>query len=130
MEFDSGRQWLAYILTCVRNKVISILRHEAAQDNYLANMEMEENSFNDAHHDYIELETRSRLYNAIATLPEDLRQIFNLSFEQGLRNPQIAAQLGVAEITVKKRKAKLIRRLRALLSDESPAFILFLLLAA
>lgn len=91
---------------------------------------MELTNFKDAYHDYIELETKSRLYNAIASLPEDLKQIFNLSFEQGLRNPQIAAQLGVAEITVKKRKAKLINRLRILLNDDNSTLMLFFLLAA
>ncbi|MCH5214053.1 MAG: sigma-70 family RNA polymerase sigma factor [Muribaculaceae bacterium] len=130
MEFVSGRQWMSFIITCIRNRAISILRHEDAQNKYLTHLEMELTNFKDAYHDYIELETKSRLYNAIASLPEDLKQIFNLSFEQGLRNPQIAAQLGVAEITVKKRKAKLINRLRILLNDDNSTLMLFFLLAA
>ena len=93
----------------------------------MAAMDLSQVDFRDALHDYIELETRTRLYNAISSLPDDLRQVFNLSFEQGLRNPQIASMLGVAEITIKKRKAKLISRLRAMLGEEDRMLLLIAL---
>lgn len=124
MEFTSSSQWIAFIIACVRNRAISIMRHSEAQEKYVASMDLAQVDFRDALHDYIELETRTRLYNAISSLPDDLRQVFNLSFEQGLRNPQIASMLGVAEITVKKRKAKLISRLRAMLGDEDRLLLL------
>lgn len=94
-------------------------RHCDARENYVANLDDDVVVTTDALHDYIEVETRIRLYNAIATLPEQLRQVFALSFEEGLRNSEIAARLGVAEITVKKRKARLIERLRILIGDDA-----------
>ena len=60
----------------------------------------------------IEHEVHQMLYDAIESLPDKYRQIFELSFKQGLKNTEIAAMLGVAEITVKKRKADMISMLR------------------
>ena len=79
----------------------------------------------------IEQETLSLLYEAIESLPEKYRKIFDLSFEQGLRNAEIARQLEIAEITVKKRKARLIdllkERLKGKLDDRSLELLLLLL---
>ena len=111
-SFSSAAQWKAFIITCIRNRAISLIRKENAKGNYLNETFSPSMLTRDVMTDYIEVETRTRLFNAIATLPPELRQIFNLSFEEGLRNPEIAARLGVAEITIKKRKARLITRLR------------------
>lgn len=52
------------------------------------------------------------LYNAIRSLPEEYRELLRMSFEDGLKNSEIAALLGVSEITVKKRKARMLEMLR------------------
>ncbi len=74
--------------------------------------------------DYIRQETLSCLYTAIDDLPPEMRELLELSFEQGLKNSEIAERLGIAEITVKKRKARLIVMLRRSMPDS--AWILFL----
>lgn len=118
-EFLSSGQWKAFIITCIRNRAISIMRHNEASENYILNFDHTNHISNDILNDYIELETRNRLYNAIDFLPADLKQIFFLSFEEGLKNPEIAKKLNIAEITVKKRKARLLERLRKMLSSEN-----------
>lgn len=127
-QFATSGEWKAFIITCVRNKAISIKRHSVAQANYISSLELDPEPTVDALHDYIEVETRMRLYNAISTLPEQLRQVFNLSFEEGLRNPEIARRLGVAEITVKKRKARLIENLRRLLGNDADLLLILYLI--
>lgn len=122
-EFTSAAQWKAFMITCIRNKAISSVRSRGAKENYISQIGTDNQVTPDAMYDYIEVETRTRLFNAIATLPQELQQIFNLSFEEGLRNPEIAARIGVAEITVKKRKARLISRLREIFGV-SPEFLL------
>lgn len=126
-EFVSAGQWKAFMITCIRNKVISMKRRRDAYDNYVANVGDEMAVSEDVLHDYIEIETRTRLYNAIAGLPEELRQVFNLSFEEGLRNPEIARRLGVAEITVKKRKSRLIENLRRVMRHDADLWIIIAL---
>ncbi|MCH5226630.1 MAG: sigma-70 family RNA polymerase sigma factor [Muribaculaceae bacterium] len=124
-EFTSSTQWRAYIVTCVRNRAFSILRHNEAQTNYLENLDPNFEMTPDALNDFIELETRIHIYNAIASLPKELQQIFVLNFEEGLKNSEIAERLGLAEITVKKRKARLLSRLREILGNDFYFFLLF-----
>ena len=78
--------------------------------------------------DFIEQETITLLYEAINTLPEKYRTIFELSFEKGLKNAEIAQQLHVAEITVKKQKGRLIELLREKLKGKMDEASLGLLL--
>ena len=128
-EFRTMLQWKVYVYTCVRNGVFSRLRKGRAQRNYLAQIESREE---DLRLSILEQETLSLLYEAIDSLPEKYRQIFDLSFEQGLRNAEVAHRLQIAEITVKKHKARLIEllrdRLKGRLDDESLALLLVLLL--
>ena len=75
----------------------------------------------------IEQETYSALFSIIDSLPEKYRELFELSFEQGLKNAEVAKLLQVAEITVKKRKAKLIDIIRERLGrdiDENTLMII------
>lgn len=127
MEFTSSTQWRAFIIACIRNKAISITRHNEARSNYISALELDFEFSSDLLNDFIEVETRTRLYNAILTLPPELQQIFILNFEEGLKNAEIAEKLGVAEITIKKRKAKLIHRLRDILGPESYYIYYYLL---
>lgn len=52
----------------------------------------------------IRQETLDRLFAAIDRLPPQYREIFELNFEQGLKNKEIARLLDVAEITFKKER--------------------------
>ncbi len=55
-----------------------------------------------------------------------MRELMRMSFIEGLRNAEIAERLGVAEITVKKRKARMLAMLRERLGPE--AYLLLILL--
>ena len=57
-------------------------------------------------------ETLDRIYEAVDRLPERLRSVFDMSFEQGLKNTEIAQQLSLSPETIKKRKASLLEMLR------------------
>ena len=73
----------------------------------------------------IDQETQLLLFNAIHSLPDRERQIFELSFIEGLKNIEIAEQLGVSDSTVKKAKAKALEILREKLD---PRLFLFFFL--
>ena len=60
----------------------------------------------------IEQETLDLLYGAIDKLSEDLRKVFELSFTQGLKNKEIAEQLGFSVKTVNNKKARILMLLR------------------
>lgn len=73
----------------------------------------------------IDQETQLLLFNAIHSLPDRERQIFELSFIEGLKNIEIAEQLGVSDSTVKRAKAKALEILREKLD---PRLFLFFFL--
>lgn len=128
-EFTSAIQWKAFLITCIRNKAISYQRNSSAAGRYQEFVA----EFNELDEDillgYIRQETLQRLYSAIDSLPAEMRELLEMSFEEGLKNSEIASRLGVAEITVKKRKAKLISLLRSRFPESSDFNLLLFILA-
>lgn len=123
-RIPDGQALKAYIYTSVRNRAVSILRKDNSQRNYLKNLELSEQ---DIMASIIEQETMRRLFVAIDALPEHFRQVFDLSFEEGFKNQEIARMLGISESAVKKRKAKMLTLLRKSVSENEEPVILALL---
>lgn len=123
-RIPDGQALKAYIYTSVRNRAVSILRKDNSQRNYLKNLELSEQ---DIMANIIEQETMRRLFVAIDALPEHFRQVFDLSFEEGFKNQEIARMLGISESAVKKRKAKMLTLLRKSVSENEEPVILALL---
>lgn len=115
-SFDSLTPFMTYLYASVYHSCISIQRHEAAKDNYLAARSMMEEP--DFLHSMIEQETLDLLYGAIRELPEKYRNVFELSFEQGLKNAEIARILNMTESGVKRRKAQFLEMMRQKLKDK------------
>ena len=109
--------WRNFLYTSVHNKAISILRQNKAHHRYLSL------TTEDLEQDFsltmIEQETLDQLFHAISLLPEKYQIIFQLSFEQGLSNSEIAAQLGLSISGVKKQKSKMLDILRSKISKEA-----------
>lgn len=116
----------AYLYTCVHNRAMSVLRKQVAMDNYLSDYEEEE-----SRNVMIEQEIMNLLFEAIDALPERYRKVFDLNFEEGLRNADIADRLNMSVGMVKKQKAFIVRFLREELrrktdKDYLNAILLFL----
>lgn len=98
----------SYLYTCIHNQVVSVIRKQSAQENYLASNE-EDTDFQNS---YIEQETMNLLFDAINNLPPKYKLRFDLSFEKGLKNAEVAKLLNVSESAIKKQKSFLIHQLR------------------
>lgn len=123
--FVSPSALKAYLYACIHNNAISHLRKQQAKDNYTAESD-DEAVFERG---LIEQETIELLFDAIGRLSERYRRIFELSFERGMKNAEVAAILGVSESAVKKQKYALISTLREdLLKHTDSDFVVFLLL--
>lgn len=99
-----------YLYTAVRNRAVSILRKDRSQAAYLKRLDLSEQDITAS---LIEQETMRRLFVAVDALPEKSRQIFDLSFGEGMKNREIAQRLGISESAVKKRKIRMLDFLRA-----------------
>lgn len=134
-EIVDAVHWRWYLMQCVRRRVSNLLRHKGVADNYASavNDSCGDGDVVEPDHSYslMRQEALDTLFEAIGRLPEQYREIFRLNFEEGLKNQEIARLLDVAEITVKKRKARMLELLRAYLGSDADALIvLFLLMKA
>ena len=114
--FTSPLQMKAFLFTCVRNASISILRKVGSHQNYLN--ELQEDYEQELSAATIEQETLDRLHTAIRQLPDKYRQLFDLSYEQGLSRAEVARLLGITIDGVQKRRAKMISLLREQFNDD------------
>lgn len=123
-DFKSVLTFKAFLYSCIHHAAIDILRKNQAKSNYLSQQEDRTEFLNSI----IEQETLNLLYDAIENLPEKYRRIFELHFEQGLKNAEIAALLGVTESAVKKQKARMLELLRKDLTQKTGNDMLITLL--
>lgn len=115
------------MLQCVRRRVSNLLRHRGIVDDY-ASEALNDCGGDDVEHDcsywLMRQEALDTLFAAIERLPDQYKEIFRLNFEQGLKNQEIARMLDVAEITVKKRKARMLDLLRGYLGADANTLIM------
>ena len=127
-EFHDPTHMRSFLFTCVHNEVISLLRKQSTYQKY---RQQTREAIEDTLLDNLVLqETLDRLYAAIDQLPDTLRQVFDMSFEQGLQNKEIASLLQLSPETIKKRKAKLISLLRERFKENGEMQMLITLLLA
>lgn len=116
-----------YLYHSVRNASLNILRKQKARLNYLKAFDESEA---DITHKIIEDETFRILTEAISSLDPAQREMLEMCFFEGLKTSEIASRIGISEIAVKKRKAKLIQDLRRSLSDKGLALLVLALTLA
>lgn len=129
-EMESATQWRSWLFVTIRNRAVDMLRKAGNADLYAEEAKSESQIQEDISLALVEQETLDSIYAAVASLPEIYRSIFELSFEKGMRNAEVAEILSVAEITVKKRKARLIELLRDKLGRPIDENYLILFLAS
>lgn len=125
-QFTDAEAMESYLFVCLRNEITTLFRKRDRHNRYIEHREApDEATFFDH---LVMQETLDRLYAAIDGLPDRLRQLFEMSFEQGLKNIEIAQLLNVSAETIKKRKAKLISTLRTRFHDDERMQLIITLL--
>lgn len=108
-RFDKPDDMKAYLFSSVHNEIVDIFRKADRQEQYASSQEWVEGSPIDS---YLLQETLDLLYQAIRQLPEDLIEIYELTYEQRLKGHEIAKLLKISTTTVARQKARLIDALR------------------
>jgi RNA polymerase sigma-70 factor (ECF subfamily) len=100
----------SYLSVCVRNEAISRRRSDTRHS------QIERDAFLDTPQTYeIELEDHAQsasLHQALAALPEEQRQVIELSYFRNLTQTQISDRLGVPLGTIKSRVGLAMQRLK------------------
>ena len=90
----------SYLFACVHNEAVNILRKNTHKQKY----HQEQNVLRidlGVDEQYLIQEALDTLYEIIDSLPEEYRKIFELSYVKGLKNEEIARELGISVNTVK-----------------------------
>ena len=110
-----GQQWKTFLFRLIHNAAVSLRRSHSAEQRYLSHEQYaasQQVGEADFVRSLVQQETLERLFGAIRSLPHRYQNIFQLSFEQGLRNPEIAELLKISVRAVVKQKTRLLQLLR------------------
>jgi RNA polymerase sigma-70 factor (ECF subfamily) len=110
----------AYLVRAARNRALNHVRHERMKVRTAPRAAGETVSQPDAPTHLAEAEMEAALRDAVASLPERCREVFELSRGQGLRYAEIAAALGISVKTVEAQMGKALRVLRERLAPFLP----------
>ena len=76
---------------------------------------------------FIKAELIHAIYKEMEKLPKNCRQIFELTYQEGLNARQISDKLGIAVTTVTTQRSRAIKFLRKVLSHRAFVTLLILL---
>ncbi|MBR1463918.1 MAG: sigma-70 family RNA polymerase sigma factor [Prevotella sp.] len=114
---DDSEPNLSYLYTLVRNHCLDILRHDKAQRNYTALMEL--SSPIDSYEETLEYERRIKeLSKVIAGLPEPGKTILNCTYFRKMTYQQTADSLHLSLKTVKRNMLKVFKIIHNSLNKE------------
>ncbi|PXX21454.1 RNA polymerase sigma-70 factor [Arenibacter sp. ARW7G5Y1] len=102
----------AFLYKAVRNKCYNVIKHNGVKDKYAAHVVHSLEDDNYFLKQVLEEEIVRQLHKAIETLPEQKKAIIRLSLK-GLKNNEIAEELGIKLQTVKTLKSQSYKILRA-----------------
>ncbi|MBO9632454.1 MAG: RNA polymerase sigma-70 factor [Chitinophagaceae bacterium] len=127
--FSSMDAVRAFLFVTVRNRCFNLLRHrnmkEERRSELLQLLESEDTG--DFYLEQVHIEVMRRIYAEVEKLPPRMKEIFLLSYQEGLKPAQIAERLQIKVQTVTNQRVSAIRLLQSVLRGD-PLAIAFLLL--
>ncbi len=118
----SGRNLL---LTSVRNSCVDYLRKQEIETSWIQKKSLHKTEYS-TDDLYATVELENMLNAALSNLPENIRQVFEMSRFEGLTYTEIAAQQRISIKTVEAYITKALKQLRIELKDYLPlALLLF-----
>lgn len=110
----------AYLFQAVYNQSLTWIRKQQFTIRLEGSEEKKESDENNYLRDRIESEAFLEIMQAIERLPEHRREIFKLSYVEGLKISEVAERLHIAEETVRSQRVKARKQLQIYLKDLFP----------
>lgn len=108
----------SYLYTSVRNRILDIFSHVKVVEKHQQSLQDFMNRGEYITDNYVREKELSKIIEAeIAELPTKMREVFELSRTKEMTYAEIAAELDMAENTVRKHISKALKKLRPKLSD-------------
>lgn len=113
----------SYLFNAVRNSCFNYLKHQTIVRKHVEvehdSLKMHELDFyKSSEKSLIEREDIEKIYAAIDSMSDNYKEIIQLSRFEGLKNKQIAEQLGIPTRTVETRLYRALNKLRQILSGK------------
>lgn len=113
-----------FLYQSVKNACLNFLKKEKSQDRYRDFLKNNQEIENDYELKMIGTEVFRELKQAIDSLPEECRKVYELNYFSGLDNNAIAEELGISVNTVKAQKSRGKKILKEQLKDLYPILLL------
>lgn len=126
-DFDHPAALKSFLYTSVRNRCLNHLKHLTVEKKHEPALLYELESRQHVSRHIIEEETFRLLLSEIKLLPEASREIMILALN-GLKNPEIADELGISVNTVKTQKKIAYAKLKDKLGPHLSILLLFILI--
>lgn len=121
-RFSSIIEVRGFLYTVTKNACFNLLKRERAADRYIQSTgQVYADNFEEK---IMEHEIFLLLHKAVGGLPSQMRKIIEYSL-QGMRNNEIAREIGIAEGTLHTLKKIAYKKLRAVMRDHFYLLLLF-----
>ncbi|MEI6949718.1 RNA polymerase sigma-70 factor [Paraflavisolibacter sp. H34] len=128
-DFDSEPAVKTFLYVTVRNACLNRIRHEKVKKKFIDANKTSEAEEEKGLNNLVQAEVVGEIHRAIEELPQGCRQVLKLAYFEGLKNDEIAGELGVSVNTVKTQKARALQLLRLKLDADAFLALLLVLLA-
>lgn len=123
LKFEKINDIKSYLYTMVKNGSLAVLKQQQKNVNLDESISDDTLEFD---FNILEEEVYSVLIDALNSLPEKCKEVFELSCLEGMKYKDIAEQLAISVNTVKSQRARAIELLKEKLKNHSE--LLFILL--
>jgi RNA polymerase sigma-70 factor (ECF subfamily) len=121
-SIEVEQSFRAYLLRSTRNRALNHVRHQriVMREATVAAAAAESARAQSAEDEMLGTELERAVREAIASLPDRAREVFQLSRDRGLKYAEIAVLLGISVKTVEKRMGQALAELRNRLAQWMP----------
>ena len=117
----------SYLYRMVRNACLNVIKHEKIKQQHVAHeLAVTESSYESVSQKVYASELELKISEAMKTLPEQCRLVFQLSRFEELKYQEIADQLQISVKTVENHMGKALKIMREQLKEYLPLFIIFI----
>lgn len=106
LTFENNYHIQAYLYRAVYNSCLNHIKHKKFSDKQLSEWGNNVNSFIEEEVIFLEDNVLIRIFNEIDRLPKRSREIFKLSYIEGMEVRRISELLGISENTIKTQKLR------------------------
>ncbi len=114
-SIDTSKSFNSYLHTIARNAALNFISHTLARESYQNNYSEPDAGFT-SEDELIAHETALLIEMAVERMPEQRRQVYKLSKEEGLKNEEIARRLNTTKRNVESQLSLALKDIRKAIS--------------